>query len=78
LLRGYLIEGSHRPATELDVDIGTSKYPTDYNALLDHPDFEDHLERAISTNRFALSQSLILRDRILEIMELLDRELKNN
>jgi hypothetical protein len=78
LIKEYLIETSDGSATELDVAIGTSKHPTDHNTLLDHPDFEDHLERAISTNRFALSQSLILRNRILEIMDLLERELKNN
>jgi hypothetical protein len=77
LIKGYLIETGDRKADELDADIGNSKYPTDHNALLDQPDFEDHLERAISTNRFALSQSLILRNRILEIIALLNRELSN-
>lgn len=78
LIKGYLIETGERKAAELDAEIGNSKYPPDFHALLDQPDFEDHLERAISTNRFALSQSLILRNRILEIMALLDREIMDH
>lgn len=78
LIKNYLIEAGNQQTEVLDESIGLSRHKADINVLLDHPNFEDLLERAISTNRFALSQSLILRKRILEIMALLEWELQIN
>jgi len=55
--------------------IGPSAHEVDFVSLIGHTAFEDHLERAVSMNRFALEQSLRLRARILEILDLLDTEL---
>ena len=55
--------------------IGRSKYPEDYNHLLNEPDFEDHLTRCIVTNNICDVQSQILRSRIIEILELLSKEI---
>jgi len=56
-------------------DIGITKHPEDFNVLLDQPDFEDHLIRAFATNSFAKDQSLSLRKRIVEILDLLNKEI---
>jgi hypothetical protein len=58
-------------------DIGVSKHKEDFNALLNHPDFEDHLSRCYSVNSWANVQSQILRKRIVEIIELLDNEIND-
>jgi hypothetical protein len=57
--------------------IGPSKYPEDYNQLLDQPDFEDHLTRCIVTNNICDVQSIILRNRIVEILELISTEIED-
>jgi hypothetical protein len=58
------------------IDIGLTKHPADFMAVLEHPDFEDHLIRCYSINRFNNIQSQILRERILEILDILDREIE--
>ncbi len=57
--------------------IGVSKHKEDFNVLLNHPDFEDHLSRCYSVNSWGNIQSQILRKRIVEIIELIDSEIKN-
>jgi len=56
-------------------DIGNSKHFSDVNILLDNPDYEDHLVRCIVTNRNTQQQAYILRDRILEILDILNNEI---
>lgn len=55
--------------------IGSSKYPEDIDHLLSEPDFEDHLTRCIVTNNICDIQSIILRNRIVEILDLLSIEI---
>ncbi len=78
VLEKYLIDAKDREVPVTEEAIGLSQYKTDFNDLFDQPDFEDHLERAITTNRFALSQSLILKARIIEILDILEKQLQNN
>ncbi len=78
VLEKYLIDAKDQEVPTTDEAIGVSQYKVDFNELFNQPDFEDHLERAITTNRFALSQSQILRARILEILDILEKELQNN
>ena len=59
-------------------DIGNSHYETDYNALLNNPDFEDHLTRCYAINSWTNVQSQILRKRIVEIIDLIKQELVND
>ena len=58
-------------------DIGNTKHKEDFNMLLNHPDFEDHLSRCYSINSWANIQSLILRKRIVEIIELIENEIND-
>jgi hypothetical protein len=55
--------------------IGNTKYPEDYNHILDLPDFEDHLVRCIVTNNIGDVQSAILRKRIIQILEIIESEI---
>ncbi len=73
----YLIEGEN-DSGYTDYDMGFTKHPEDFSALLNHPDFEDHMERALGINNFARSQALTLRKRMLEILEMLEKEINNN
>jgi len=57
--------------------IGTTKYPEDFNHLLNQPNYEDHLTRCIVTNNISDVQSVILRTRVVEILELLETEITN-
>jgi hypothetical protein len=72
VLGRYLIEDN---MPNLWPEIGATKHPEDYNALLDHPDYEDHLERCLTKNIHALNQSSILRKRIVEILDILNNEI---
>ena len=56
--------------------IGVSKHEEDLEALLDHPDLEDHLTRCYSINSWANVQSDILRNRLVEIITLIEQEIK--
>ena len=58
-------------------EIGNSAHNEDFNMLLNHPDFEDHLSRCYSINSWANEQSDILRQRIVEIIELIEGEIKS-
>ena len=55
--------------------MGATKHDANVNALLDTPDFEDHLVRLIVTNRNTQHQANILRESIVEILELLEAEI---
>ncbi len=77
VLGRYLIEEDQSMALNDIGNIGKTKHPEDFNGLLDQPDFEDHLERCYTTNRFATTQCMILRKRIVEILDILNRELEN-
>jgi hypothetical protein len=56
-------------------EIRESKYLEDYNVFLDQPDYEDHLERCLTKNKFSLNQSLILRKKIVNILDILNQEI---
>jgi hypothetical protein len=56
-------------------DIGSSNHEEDFNALLDHPDLEDHLSRCFSVNNWSNVQAIILKSRIEKILELIDSEI---
>lgn len=72
VLGKYLINDK---TTHRQSEIGVTKHPEDFNALLNHPDYEDHLERSYTKNNHSLNQSLILRKRIVEILDLLNSEI---
>ncbi|MFC4721685.1 DUF6090 family protein [Geojedonia litorea] len=73
LLYSFLINQENR-ASEIK-DIGNSKHFSDVNILLDNPDYEDHLVRCIVTNRNTQQQAFILRDRIVELLTILNNEI---
>jgi hypothetical protein len=75
VLGSYLIQDI---STSQMPEIGFTKHAEDYNLLLDQPDFEDHLERCLTTNYHSLNQSLILRTRIVEILDILNSELNEH
>ncbi|PTM11593.1 MAG: hypothetical protein DA407_01200 [Bacteroidetes bacterium] len=72
LLGQYLIEDQFNTKT---YEIGKSKHLEDYNVLLDQPDYEDHLERCLTKNKHSLNQSLILRQKIVDILNILNSEI---
>jgi hypothetical protein len=74
VLGKYLIDDH---ATNKRPEIGLTKHPEDFNTLLNHPDYEDHLERSYTKNNHSLNQSLILRKRIVEILDILNAEINN-
>ncbi len=57
--------------------VGNTKHKEDFNALLEIPDYEDHLIRCIITNNIAEVQAITLRKRIVSILEIIDSEIKN-
>ncbi len=58
--------------------IGNTKHQEDFDLLLNHPDYEDHLVRCLVTNNNAQAQSAILRKRIVEILENVTIEIKHD
>jgi Family of unknown function (DUF6090) len=74
VLGGYLIEDK---TSFSKTEIGVTKHPEDFNLLLDQPDYEDHLERCLTKNTHSLNQSLILRNKIIEIIDIINSELKD-
>ncbi|WP_115460898.1 DUF6090 family protein [Winogradskyella aurantiaca] len=74
LLYTFLINQENR-ASEIK-EIGNSKHFADINVLLDNPDYEDHLVRCIVTNRNTQQQAFILRDRITQILDIINEEIK--
>jgi hypothetical protein len=75
VLGKYSIDLDNGTSQYTEDDIGSSHFDEDYNALLDHPDLEDHLSRCYSINKWANIQSHILRKRILEIIDLIEKDL---
>lgn len=73
VLGKYLIEDTKENE---ELNIGLTKHPEDFDALLNHPDYEDHLERCLTKSRHSINQSMILRKRIIEILDVLKFELK--
>jgi hypothetical protein len=78
ILKNFLINQEQRENAYEIRDLGKSKYETDFNSLLNQPDYEDHLVRLIVTNRNTQLQAFILRERIVEILELLNQEINDN
>ena len=77
LLGVYSLEIGGNNDSYVDNTIGRTKHLEDFNALLNHPDFEDHLSRCYALNSWANVQSNILRKRIVEIIELIEQEIKS-
>ena len=70
-----LIDGSIDSIPRGINDIGNSIYETDLNTLFNQPDFEDHLAISIALNVQINKQSYILRKRIVDILDILNREI---
>ena len=60
----------------VNFDLGDSKRNQDLALLFDNSDFEDHVAMCYSWNKIANTQSEVLRGRILEILNLIDGDLK--
>ena len=60
----------------MDNDIGFSKHPVNMHQLLDNPDFEDHISRCYSINSWTNSEAKILRKRLVDITDMIRRNLK--
>jgi len=56
--------------------MGNTKHQEDFNHLLNQPDFEDHLVRCFVTNNIGDVQSAILRKRIVQILGIIEQEIK--
>ncbi len=72
----YSLKIGENNETYSNNNIGNSSHKEDFNALLNHPDMEDHLSRCYSINSWANVQSEILRNRIIEIITLIEKEIK--
>ena len=77
ILGNYSIRIGENAEAYAKADIGKSTHDEDFNALLNHPYFEDHLTRCYEINSWANLQSDILRQRIVEIIELIEQEIKS-
>ena len=75
-LKKFLIDKKVNSKLYTSGGIGVTKYPQDFNILLNQPDYEDHLVRCIVTNNIAETQSFTLRKKIAEILAILDSEIK--
>jgi len=75
ILGVYTLDIGKNISSNPENEIGESIHPEDFNALLDHPDFEDHLSRCFSINSWANVQSQILRKRMVEIISILEKEI---
>jgi hypothetical protein len=64
--------------TYVNLDMSRSKRRMDLGAFLAHPELEDHLSMVISDNLFTNNQSDALRKSIVEILALIDTELKDH
>lgn len=76
LLGRYSLEVGKNNESYIDNNIGVTKHAEDFNGLLDQPDFEDHLTRCYSINSWANVQSEVLRERIVEMIQLIEVELE--
>ena len=70
-----LITFTDQNATKTKVEIGKSKSQIDYESIIKIPEFESILAFGISRNAVANVQSMTLRQRILEILEIVDQEI---
>ena len=75
ILQNFLINQEQRNTAYTITSLGDTKHSADIDALLDTPDYEDHLVRLIVTNRNTQHQAYILKERIVEIIELLESEI---
>jgi len=75
-LNQFLIDKKENSKLYTSGGIGKTKYPQDFNILLNQPDYEDHLVRCIVTNNIAETQSFTLRKKIVEILAILNNEIK--
>ena len=75
ILQNFLINQEQRTSAYTITSLGDTKHSADVDALLDIPDYEDHLVRLIVTNRNTQHQAYILKERIVEIIELLESEI---
>ena len=57
-------------------DLGNSKRNQNLALLFDESDFEDHIAMSYSWNKIANTQSEVLRERIIEILNLIEQDLK--
>ena len=78
ILEDYLIKRTPISGAENFQKIGPSNHSSDSNELLNHPEFENHLERCFTINSFTNAQSNILRQRIVDILDILESEIGNN
>lgn len=76
ILGQYSLEIHKNIASYAKDSIGNSMHSEDFNSLLNNPDLEDHLTRCYSINSWANIQSGILRERIVEIISLINQEIK--
>ena len=75
ILQNFLINQEQRNTTFTITSLGDTKHSADIDDLLDTPDYEDHLVRLVVTNRNTQHQAYILKERIVEILELLESEI---
>ena len=75
ILGSYSLEIGENISSYRNNEIGMSNHKADFNALLNHPNFEDHLVRCYAINSWANIQSHILRKRLVEIIELIESEM---
>lgn len=78
LLGNYSIDRQSNIISYDEHDIGNSSFDVDFNTLLSQPDFEDHLTRCYAINSWTNVQSHILRERIVETIDLINKELNND
>lgn len=78
LLEDYLITKESIRGVENLQRIGPSKHTVNIDQLMNHSEFEDHLERCHTINSFTNAQSQILRRRIVDILDLLKSEIGKN
>ena len=61
--------------SKTEFNITKSKKEVDFSKLLDHSNFEDHIAECASFSKLINSQSYSLRNRITEILDLIEQEL---
>jgi hypothetical protein len=63
--------------TEVKFDLKNSKFPSSLTKLLEDPKFESYVASCASFSKIANIQSVSLRKRIVEILQLIEKELKD-
>jgi len=64
--------------TVVKLDLKASKNKVDLTRIFDNPDIEDHLAMCASMTKIANTQSRSLRLRIIELLEIIDKQLNNS